>query len=74
MRRQAYVFAKGTLGDAGFAWKVEGAVQGFASNTVAAQTPAPGTRVVDTGAPTIVLPTLARGGKQSGIPESASTR
>ena len=71
VRRQAYVFAKGTLGDSGFAWKVEGAVQGFASNLVASQTPAPGTRVVDTGAPTIVLH-LTRAGKQSGVPEQAS--
>lgn len=71
VRRQAYVFAKGTLGDSGFAWKVEGAVQGFASNLVNAQTPAPGTRVVDTGAPTIVLH-LTRAGKQSGVPEQTS--
>jgi hypothetical protein len=71
VRRQAYVFAKGTLGDSGFAWKVEGAVQGFASNLVAAQTPAPGTRVVDTGAPTILLH-LTRAGKQSGVPEESS--
>ena len=71
VRRQAYTFAKGTLSDAGFAWKVTGSVRGYASNTVAVQTPAPGTQVVDTGAPTIVL-RLARSGAQLGIPESGS--
>lgn len=71
VRRQAYVFAKGTLGDSGFAWRVEGPVAGFASNIVVAQTPAPGTRVVDTGAPLIVLH-LAREGKQAGVPEQSS--
>src|SRR5437870_284648 len=53
--RQAYVFAKGTLEDAGFAWRVEGAVRGYAANTVTEQRPLPGTRVVDTGAPLVVL-------------------
>ena len=71
VRRQAYTFAKGTLSDAGFAWKVTGSVRGYASNTVAAQTPAPGTQVVDTGAPTIVL-RLVRSGAQLGIPERGS--
>ena len=71
VRRQAYTFAKGTLSDAGFAWRVTGAVRGYASNTVAAQTPAPGTQVIDTGAPTIVL-RLERSGSQLGIPERSS--
>jgi hypothetical protein len=71
VRRQAYVFAKGTLGDAGFAWKVQGSVRGFASNTVVSQTPAPGTRVVDTGAPTIVL-RLSVSGRQLGVPDNVS--
>ena len=57
---QAYVFAKGMLEDAGFAWRVVGPVKGFAANLVAAETPAPGTRVVDTGAPTITI-RLTRG-------------
>jgi PASTA domain len=52
---QAFVFAKGALEDAGFAWKVTGAVQGYAANTVVNQAPAPGTRVIDTGAPLIAL-------------------
>src|SRR5262249_8051846 len=37
---QAYVFAKGELEDAGFAWVVDGPVKGFAANTVAARPPA----------------------------------
>jgi PASTA domain len=71
VRRQAFVFAKGTLGDAGFAFRVEGPVQGYASNSVVTQAPAPGTRVFDTGAPTIVLH-LSRSGTESGAPEEVS--
>lgn len=59
VRNQAFVFAKGTLEDAGFAWRVLGSVHGYAANTVAAQSPAAGTRVLDTGAPLITL-TLKR--------------
>src|SRR5919199_2388031 len=70
---QAYVFAKGTLQDAGFAWRVEGAVRGFAANTVAEQRPLPGTRVVDTGAPLVVLRLAAnRHYAQTGEPENTS--
>jgi PASTA domain len=72
VRRQAYVFAKTTLEEAGFAWRVTGGVAGYAANTVASQSPAPGTLVVDTGAPTIVL-SLNRGRyPQDGAPENAS--
>jgi hypothetical protein len=73
VRGQAYVFAKGTLEERGFAWRVTGSVQGYSANTVVSQTPAPGTRVVDTGQPTILLG-LARNGKyaQEGTPENAS--
>ncbi len=73
VRKQAYVFAKGTLEDAGFAWRVAGSVRGYAANLVARQNPAPGTRVLDTGAPTIAL-TLSRNPKyaQKGVPENAS--
>jgi hypothetical protein len=73
VRRQIYVFAKGMLVDAGFAWKVEGSVRGFAANTVATQSPPPGLRVLDNGAPTIVL-TLARNVKygEKGTPEQTS--
>jgi hypothetical protein len=52
---QAFVFAKGALEDAGFAWKVVGPVQGFAANTVVSQSPAAGTRVLDNGSPLITL-------------------
>jgi PASTA domain len=72
VRRQPFVFAKGTLGDDGFSWRVEGSVRGFASNTVVSQSPAAGSRLIDTGAPLIVL-RLARGGKESGLPEDVST-
>jgi PASTA domain-containing protein len=59
LRSQAFVFAKGSLEDAGFAWRVAGPVHGYASNTVVGQSPAPGSKVVDTGAPLVTL-TLRR--------------
>jgi hypothetical protein len=73
VRNQAFVFAKGSLEDAGFAWRVLGSVHGYAANTVAAQSPAAGTRVLDTGAPLITL-TLKRNGSyaQSGESEDVS--
>jgi len=73
VRRQAYVFAKGTLEDAGFAWRVPGSVKGYAANTVLAQSPAPGTRVVDTGAPLVSL-TLSANSRyvQKGTPENSA--
>jgi hypothetical protein len=74
LRHQAFVFAKQQLADAGFAWKVVGPVQGFAANTVVTQSPAPGTKLFDTGAPLITL-TLARNGSypQDGSPDNASS-
>jgi hypothetical protein len=73
VRRQAYVFAKGTLEDAGFAWRVAGRVQGYAANVVVGQAPAPGTRVVDTGAPLITLSlTSNKRYGQKGTPENVS--
>jgi len=73
VRRQAFVFAKGTLEDSGFSWKVTGSVQGFAANIVAAQSPEPGTRVVDTGNPTIQVTLAANSAyKQQGSPENAA--
>ena len=73
VRGQAYVFAKGTLEEQGFAWRVAGSVRGYAANTVVSQTPAAGTRVIDTGLPTILLG-LKRNGKypEAGTPEQAS--
>ena len=73
VRKQAYVFAKGTLEQNGFAWRVQGAVPGFAANLVVSQSPAPGARVVPDGAPIVVL-RLSRNGsyEQKGLPESVS--
>jgi PASTA domain len=72
VRGQAYVFAKGTLEERGFAWRVVGSVHGYPANTVVSQTPAAGTRIIDTGLPTIVLG-LERGKyAQEGTPENAS--
>ena len=71
--RLVYVFAKGVLQDAGFAWKVQGTIEGYAVDRVVRQDPAPGALVVDTGAPTIIL-TLARnaGFKERGKPDGAA--
>jgi hypothetical protein len=73
VRGQAYVFAKGILEDSGFAWRVRGGVNGFAANLVATQFPAPGTRLLDTGAPVITL-RLNRNPKyaEEGVPENFS--
>ena len=71
--KEAYVFAKGQLQDAGFAWRVTGSVQGYAANTVVSQSPAAGTVLLDTGAPPITL-TLAlnKKYKESGAPVATS--
>ena len=73
VRKQAYVFAKGSLEQNGFAWRVEGSVPGFAANVVVSQSPAPGARVIADGAPIIVL-RLSRNGsyEQEGVPENVS--
>lgn len=70
---QAFVFAKGSLEDAGFAWRVVGSVHGYAANTVVTQSPAAGTKVLDTGAPLITL-TLKRnaGYAETGASEDAA--
>jgi hypothetical protein len=74
VRRQAYVFAKGILQDSGFAWRVDGSVRGYAANTVAIQNPAPGSRVIDNGAPTVVL-RLQRNPDypENGLPQNSSS-
>jgi beta-lactam-binding protein with PASTA domain len=64
IRREAFVFAKGQLQDAGFAWKVVGGTPGYAANVVVSQSPAPGTRLIDTGAPLITV--RLQNNKQSG--------
>ncbi len=69
---QAYVFAKGILEDAGFAWRVSGTVHGYSSNRVLTQSPAAGTRVVDTGAPTVVLRLVRGPYAELGRPADAS--
>ena len=73
VRKKAYVFAKGILQDAGFAWRVEGTVRGFSANTVTVQRPAPGTKVIDNGAPLVVL-SLSRNTTygESGLPENSA--
>jgi beta-lactam-binding protein with PASTA domain len=73
LRHQAFVFAKGQLQDAGFAWKVRGRVHGYPANLVVGQSPAPGTKLVATGAPLVVL-TLASNPayRPVGDPEDAS--
>ena len=73
VRGQAFVFAKGALEDANFAWRVAGSVHGYSSNTVVAQSPTPGTKLLDTGSPLITL-TLKRtpGYQELGAAEDAS--
>ncbi len=73
VRHQLFVFASGMLEDAGFGWKVRGSVHGYPANLVVSQSPKPGTRVVDTGQPTITL-WLAHGrGPELGQPEDRSS-
>ena len=72
LRNEAFVFAKSQLQDGGFAWKVTGA-PGYSANIVVSQSPAPGTRLVDTGAPLVRL-TLQRNKQYGpkGVPEDTS--
>ena len=70
---QMFVFASGMLEDGGFGWHVRGSVHGYPANVVVSQSPKPGARVVDTGAPAITL-TLARGkAAQVGQPQDRSS-
>jgi hypothetical protein len=69
---QAFVFAKGTLEDTGFAWQVIGSVHGYAANKVARQSPPAGTRVRDTGAPTISVTLKRTAYAERGTPEDVS--
>ncbi|HLX20790.1 MAG TPA: PASTA domain-containing protein [Gaiellaceae bacterium] len=73
VRRESFVFAKGQLQDAGFAWKVVGGVQGYPANTVVSQSPPPGVKLIDTGAPLVEL-TLERNKQypSDGEPEDTS--
>jgi hypothetical protein len=69
---QAFVFAKGTLEDTGFAWRVVGGVHGYAANKVATQSPVAGTKVRDTGAPTITVTLMRTAYPEKGEPEDVS--
>jgi hypothetical protein len=69
---QAFVFAKGALEDEGFAWKVVGSVHGYAANRVVSQTPVAGTKLKDTGAPTVTITLTRTGYAQTGEPEDVS--
>jgi PASTA domain len=69
---QAFVFAKGTLEDAGLAWKVVGGVHGYAVNKVAKQSLAAGTKLRDTGAPTIAVTLERTSYPEKGEPEDVS--
>jgi hypothetical protein len=69
---QAFVFAKGTLEDTGLAWKVVGSVHGYAANKVLTQAPAAGTKLKDTGAPTITLKLERTSYAEQGEPEDVS--
>ena len=59
--------------DAGFGWKVRGSVHGYPTNLVVSQSPKPGTRVVDTGAPTITLHLAQGHGAALGQPQDRSS-
>jgi hypothetical protein len=73
VRGLPYVFAKGVLEDFGFAWKVNGKVEGYAVNLVAEQSVEPAAKVLDTGAPTIVLQLKKNPNYQTkGLPEDRS--
>lgn len=73
VRDQPYVFAKGILEDAGLAWKVVGKVDGYPSNLVGEQSPAPGTKLEDTGAPIVSLRLERnRAYEERGIPAQTS--
>src|SRR5436190_17446395 len=69
---QAFVFAKGALEDAGFAWQVRGPVHGYAVNRVVTQGPAAGTKLKDTGAPTITVSLARTSYPETGEPEDLS--
>jgi hypothetical protein len=73
VRGKAFVFAKGILQDAGFAWRVDGDVKGYAANAVSLQFPAPGTKVVDTGSPVVALQLVRnKDYGEQGLPEDTA--
>jgi hypothetical protein len=72
VRSQTLVDAKSTFDAAGLAWEVVGHVKGYHTNIVVAETPAPGTRLIDTGTPLVKL-RLRASGAQTGAPQQRSS-
>ena len=72
VRHQAFVFASGMLEDAGFGWRVAGSVHGYPVNLVVSQSPKPGTRVIDNGAPKITIRLVRGKGAELGQPQDRS--
>jgi len=73
VRHLPFVFAKEALEDAGFAWRVKGKVHGYPANTVVSQTPSPGAKMIDNGAPLVVLSLeRTKGYPQAGQPQDVS--
>src|SRR5438552_4282334 len=73
VRSLTLVDAKSAFDQAGLAWAVVGPVAGYHANVVTAETPAPGTRLIDTGAPLVKL-RLRRSGLQTGAPQQHSAQ
>jgi hypothetical protein len=71
VRGQSLVLAKGELEQDGFAWGIKGPVKGFHENVVVSQSPAQGTRLLDTGTPLVTL-RLKQSGAQTGAPQQHS--
>jgi PASTA domain len=69
---QAFVFAKGSLEDAGFAWRVAGSIHGYAVNRVVSQSPVAGAKLKDTGAPTVTVTLERTSYPETGEPEDVS--
>jgi len=69
---QLFVFGSGMLEDGGFGWSVRGSVGGYPANVIVSQSPQAGTRVIDTGAPTITLRLIPGRGAQLGQPQNRS--
>jgi hypothetical protein len=67
-----YVFAKGVLSDAGYAWRVEGDVDGYAGNIVASQKPAAGTTLAAGSSPIVLRLKRNPEYQERGVPENSS--
>ena len=72
VRGQLFVFASGMLEDGGFGWKVRGSVKGYPGNVVVSQSPKPGARVLNTGAPTVTLRLVRGKSAEVGQPQDRS--